>query len=153
MEYIFTLFGPYSFSIIEAHMAFVHLPIGFLLGSAIFDIAACFTKREDHHAHWRHTAFWLLLLGTLCAALAATLGYFGNPFATKHNIMARHGSHVFWFWRGGGISSLKLLAHHQKWPAFQERTLCVCIATLICCGVDHGHRFFRLPYCYVTGSI
>ena len=107
MDYIFTLFGPYSFSIIEAHMAFVHLPIGFLLGSAIFDTAACLTHREDHHAHWRHTAFWLLLLGTLCAVIAAALGYFGNPFATKHNIMAQRATVHMYF--GFGVVGVFLL--------------------------------------------
>jgi uncharacterized membrane protein len=106
---LFKLFGWPGFDLIDLHMGFVHLPIGLLWGSAAFDLAACFLpKRSPRHrllrAGWRNTAYWLLMMGTVAAIVAAALGYFGNPFAGKGDVLTQRATiHMYFGFATVGI--------------------------------------------------
>lgn len=106
---LFKLFGSPGFDLIDLHMGFVHLPIGLLWGSAAFDLAACLlSKRSPRHrllrASWHNTAYWLLMMGTVGAVVAAALGYFGNPFAGKGDVLAQRATiHMYFGFTTVGI--------------------------------------------------
>ena len=69
-------FGPET--MIQIHQASIHFPIGLLLTSAAFEVAALLLRRKDLNA----AAFWTLLAGAAGAVGAAGAGLLGNPFAT-----------------------------------------------------------------------
>lgn len=106
---LFKLFGSPGFDLIDLHMGFVHFPIGLLWGSAAFDLAACFlSKNSARHrllrAGWRSTAYWLLMMGTVAAIMAAALGYFGDPFAGKGDVLAQRATiHMYFGFATVGI--------------------------------------------------
>ncbi len=106
---LFRLFGSPGVDLIDVHMGFVHLPIGLLWGSASFDFAAyflpkIFPRHRLLRASWHNTAYWLLMMGTLGAIVAAALGYFGNPFAGKSDVLAQRATiHMYFGFATAGI--------------------------------------------------
>lgn len=64
-------------TMIQVHQASTHFPIGLLLTSAAFDLAALLLRRQDFGV----VAFWTLLVGTAGAVGSAMAGFLGNPFA------------------------------------------------------------------------
>ena len=116
LKELFTLFGSPSFDLIDAHMGFVHLPIGLLWGSVAFDAAACllaqfFPRQRRLRAAWHSTAYWLLMLGAIAAAVAAALGYFGNPFAGKQDMLAQRAAIHMYF----GFATVAIFAILAAW--------------------------------------
>jgi uncharacterized membrane protein len=57
----------------NAHPLIVHFPIAFLFGAALLYFLAWIGKRES----WSWTGLWMLVLGTLAAAVAAGSGLYG----------------------------------------------------------------------------
>lgn len=57
------------------HPLVVHFPIAFLTGAALIYFLASATGRES----WAWTALWLLVLGTLSAAVAVGTGLYAEP--------------------------------------------------------------------------
>lgn len=64
-------------TMIQIHQASTHFPIGLLLTSAAFEVAALLFRRKDLNA----AAFWTLLAGAAGAVGSAVAGLLGNPFA------------------------------------------------------------------------
>ena len=80
-QHLIELFGQPEWSLIEAHQASTHLPIGLLLGAFLLDIGGkVFRKLPLNGA-----GFWAQMLGTLMLLVTLALGYFGNPFAGKNS--------------------------------------------------------------------
>ncbi|MEO6907399.1 MAG: DUF2231 domain-containing protein [Abditibacteriaceae bacterium] len=106
---LFRIFGSPGFDLIDVHMGFVHLPIGLLWGSAAFDFAAFllpkfFKRHRLLRASWHSTGYWLLMMGAVATIVAATLGYFGNPFAGKNDILGQRATiHMYFGFTTVGI--------------------------------------------------
>lgn len=108
-QQLLELFGKPEWSLIEAHQVSTHLSIGLLIGAIFFDVAALFIARKRDA--WRESALWMQLLGTLLLALTFALGFYGNPFATKHNELAQKADWHFRF----GVASLAFFALLTLW--------------------------------------
>lgn len=122
---LFRLFGSPGFDLIDIHMGFVHLPIGLLWGSAAFDFAAFLLPivfpRHGHRprhrllrASWHSTAYWLLMMGAVATIIAATLGYYGNPFAGKGNALAQRATIHMYF----GFTTVAIFCTLAVWRIF-----------------------------------
>lgn len=80
-QHLIELFGKPEFSLIEAHQASTHLPIGLLLGAFLLDIGGkAFRKPALNNA-----GFQAQMLGTFSMFVTLALGFYGNPFAGKAN--------------------------------------------------------------------
>jgi uncharacterized membrane protein len=109
LSQLLSLFGNPEWSLIEAHRASTHLSIGLLIGAVFFDLFALLIPRKREV--WREMALWMQLLGTLLLALTFALGYFGNPFAGKHNEIAVKADWHFRF----GLATLLLFTVLTLW--------------------------------------
>ncbi len=57
------------------HPLVVHFPVAFLTGAALFYPLAWLAGRDS----WASAAFWLLVLGTVSAAVAVATGLYAEP--------------------------------------------------------------------------
>lgn len=84
------------------HPPATHLPIGLLIGAAIAELGVITT----HRTWFRHAAGFCLVLGTIGAVLAATLGWFNGGFTLWDGdwVQATHR------WLGTATAGLSLVA-------------------------------------------
>lgn len=85
----------------KLHPPATHVPIGLLIGAAVAEIGMIFTRKE----WFRHAAGFCLVLGTLGALGAATLGWFNGGVALWDSdwVQATHR------WLGTGTAVLSLV--------------------------------------------
>ncbi len=97
------------------HPLFVHFPIALLSLFIVIDVAGSLLARPA----WRNVAGWLLYLGTLFAAIAATAGLIASASVAHggdvHEIMEHH-EHL-------GISVLSLATALSAWRWFAKDKL------------------------------
>ena len=73
------LFGQPEWSLIEAHQASTHLPIGLLLGAFLLDIGGKIFRKPALNS----AGCWAQMLATYSMLVTLALGFYGNPFAGK----------------------------------------------------------------------
>ncbi len=95
-------------TLIELHQATVHFPIALLLTSVGCEIGGALFKKAES---LRATAFWSHILGTISAAIAVALGWFGNPVRGKNDEFAQMVNvHQWW-----GIAALSIFMFLAIW--------------------------------------
>jgi len=80
-QHLIELFGKPEWSLIEAHQASTHLPIGLLLGAFLLDVGGKVFRKPALNI----AGFWAQMLGTFFMFVTLALGFYGNPFAGKAN--------------------------------------------------------------------
>jgi len=123
------------------HPLVVHYPMAFLSGAAATYVIAWSGRREA----WAWTALWMLVLGTITAAVAvwsglrASDGVMLTP-VVRERILVHHKHYMLAsFWLSAGLSTWALIARpmpRRGWFGFL--TLLVLMVALIVKGADYG---------------
>ena len=130
-QHIIELFGKPEFSLIEAHQASTHLPIGLLLGACLLDIGGKIFRKPALNS----AGFWAQMLGTFSLFVTMGLGYFGNPFAGKANELGQKAD-LHSYFAYAALAAFGVLA---AWRALRKERMSkaesVLYGALTACGI------------------